>query len=117
LSRENHGKNKGKPKQPAFNAKQNTVFKKKKDKAELPCFTCGELGHFAKDCLERADKKEKKKVNLMTTSSADDGYGNFPTVLSVFQSQVGGLIHVLIFTCVLISLYFLLIRGSKVPPS
>jgi hypothetical protein len=36
----NHGKNKRKPNQPAFNAKQNTAFKKKKkkDKAELPCF-------------------------------------------------------------------------------
>jgi hypothetical protein len=83
----NHSKNKGKPKQPAFNAKQNTAFKKKKkDKTELPCFACGELGHFAKDCLERADKKEKKKVNLMNGSSPDDGYGNFPTVLLVFQS-------------------------------
>jgi hypothetical protein len=44
------------------------------------------LGHFAKDCPERADKKEKKKVHLVTASSADDGYGNFSTVLSVFQS-------------------------------
>jgi hypothetical protein len=78
-------KNKGKNK--PFNAKSTTTFKKKKDKAELPCFTCGELGHFSKECLERVDHKGKKKnVDLVTTSNADDGYGNLPTVLSVFQS-------------------------------
>jgi hypothetical protein len=85
IQRNSHGKNKGKSK--PFNAKSTTAFKKKKkDKEELPCFTCGDLGHFAKECLERADRKEKKNVNLMIASSANDGYGNFPTVLSVFQS-------------------------------
>ena len=60
--------------------------RRRREIAELPCFACGKLGHFAKDCPQRADKKEKKKVNLVTTSNADDGYGNFSTVLSVFQS-------------------------------
>jgi hypothetical protein len=32
------------------------------------------------------DRKEKKKVNLVTANKADDRYGNFSTVLSVFQS-------------------------------
>jgi hypothetical protein len=80
------GKNKGKRKQQPFNAKATTtVKKKKKDKFETPCLTCGELGHFAKDCPKRADRKEKK-VNLVTASSTDDGYGNLSIVLSAFQS-------------------------------
>jgi hypothetical protein len=108
------GKNKGKGKQQPFNAKATTTFKKKKkDKSEMPCFTCSELGHFAKDWPKRADRKEKK-VNLVTASSTDDGYGNLPTVLSYFNHLVGGFIRVLIFMCVMTSLCFLLTRGSKV---
>ena len=63
-----------------------TNFKKKNmNKAELSCFTCGEVGHFSKDCPERADRKGKKakNVNVVTASNAD-GYGNLFTVLSVF---------------------------------
>jgi hypothetical protein len=68
-----------------FKGKATTTFKKKKkDKSKMPCFPCGALGHFAKDCPKCADRKEKK-VNLVTASSTDDGCGNLPTVLSVFQ--------------------------------
>ena len=31
-------------------------------------------------------QRKKKNVNPVTTINADDGYGNLPTVLSVFQS-------------------------------
>ena len=47
ILRNSTGKNKGKNK--PFNAKSTTTFKKKKkDKEELPCVTCGVLGHFSK---------------------------------------------------------------------
>ncbi|WVZ71715.1 hypothetical protein U9M48_020267 [Paspalum notatum var. saurae] len=83
----NQGKGKGK-----FKPNKTTNFKKKKNKAELPCFTCGELGHFSKDCPERADRRGKrggngqssKTVNTVTASKTGDaGYGNLPTVFSV----------------------------------
>ncbi|WVZ69743.1 hypothetical protein U9M48_018481 [Paspalum notatum var. saurae] len=76
----NQGKGKGK-----FKPNKTTNFKKKKNKAELPCFTCGELGHFSKDCPECADRRGKrggngqssKTVNTVTASKTGDaGYGH-----------------------------------------
>jgi hypothetical protein len=63
------------------------TFKKKMmiEKAEPGCFTCGEVGHFSKDCLECAVYKKNAK--------------NLFTVLSVFQSpcwwiDTGANVHV-----------------------
>ncbi|WVZ87018.1 hypothetical protein U9M48_033720 [Paspalum notatum var. saurae] len=100
----NQGKGKGK-----FKPNKTTNFKKKKNKAELPCFMCGELGHFFKDRPEHADRRGKrggngqssKTVNTVTAcKTGDAGYGNLPTVLSVIQSfdwwiDTGANVHVI----------------------
>ena len=93
------GKNKGKNK-----VIKTTTFKKKKNKAEMSCFTCGELGNLSKDCPEHTDHKGRKAngpkdVNIVTIGNTEDGYGNLPTVLSVFHStswwlDTGANVHV-----------------------
>src|SRR5438128_9646858 len=94
------GQNKGKNKPSFSKPVKSTTFKKKKpNKAELGCFTCGELGHFSKDCPDRVDRREKKTVNVVTASNAA-GYGNLFTVLLVFQTPCWWLdTHANVYVC------------------
>jgi hypothetical protein len=86
MAQKNHNKGKGKTKPNKPN--KITNFKKMKNKAEVTCFTCGEMGHFATDCPDRADHRGKKgNVNTVVASNeGDKGYGNLPFIFSVFQS-------------------------------
>jgi hypothetical protein len=60
MVQKNNNKDKRKPKPDKPNK---TISFKKKNKVELTCFTCGEMDHFAKDCLDRADRHGKRAMS------------------------------------------------------
>jgi hypothetical protein len=68
MVQKNHNKGKGKTKSNMPN--KTTNFKEKKNKGEVTCFGCGEAGHFAKLCPDRADRRGKKgNVNTVVASN------------------------------------------------
>ena len=68
--------------------KTTTPFKKKKNKEKGNCFTCGKLGHYARDYKESKWKPKKKSANMVEADGGTSGYGNLlATALSVCHSS------------------------------
>jgi hypothetical protein len=87
MVQKNH--NTGKGKTNSNNPNKTTNFKKKKkNKTKVTCFTCGETGHFTKNCPDRADRCGKKgNANAVIANNEEDkGYGNLPFIFLIHIS-------------------------------
>jgi hypothetical protein len=59
------------------------------NKEKMNCFTCGNTGHFSRECPEAKWKPPppQKSANTVKTEAATSGYGKFlPSVFSVCHS-------------------------------
>nr|ABF94664.1 retrotransposon protein, putative, Ty1-copia subclass [Oryza sativa Japonica Group] len=69
-----HASHNNKKVKPDVKPKAATNFKKKgKGKAKGDCFVCGKSGHWAKDCLERKDRKSANMI--ISEGGGTSGYG------------------------------------------
>jgi hypothetical protein len=80
-------------------------------------FTCGKTGHYARECLIPKWKLNEKSANMVEAYEGTLEYGSLlPTFFLFVIHLIGGLTLKPIFMCVLVFLYFLLIRSGEVPP-
>ncbi|KAK2985408.1 hypothetical protein RJ640_002988 [Escallonia rubra] len=92
-----HGRGKGRSRsRNSEHGKDRSKSRRKQDKSSIECWYCKEIGHIARRCPERKEKKNgKKHVNNANVAEEDDksSYGDLYLVSSIEQ-QEGGVMKV-----------------------